>query len=126
MRLNRWRGVEIGKNVWIGYDVILETSCPQLVTIRDGAAIESDRHGGERDYQINSAENDGARKSSRTNRHGRNPIHARRVNEGGPKRSSTSSPVAREIGLAVKFSRAGRPMLRSDPSDSAGVGSAGL
>ena len=39
VRLNRWRGVNIGENVWIGYDVIIETSSPQLVTIRDGAAI---------------------------------------------------------------------------------------
>ena len=37
--LNRWRGVNIGKDVWIGYDVIIETSCPHFVTIRDGAAI---------------------------------------------------------------------------------------
>ena len=37
--LNRWRGVKIGKNVWIGYDVILETSYPHLVVIRDGAAL---------------------------------------------------------------------------------------
>jgi hypothetical protein len=39
VRLNRWRGVNIGKDVWIGYDVIIETSCPHFVTIRDGAAI---------------------------------------------------------------------------------------
>jgi heptaprenylglycerol acetyltransferase len=39
VRLNRWRGVNIGKNVWIGYDAIIETSCPHLVTIRDRAAI---------------------------------------------------------------------------------------
>src|SRR5438045_4236049 len=39
VRLNRWRGVNIGKNVWIGYDTIIETSCPHLVTIRDRAAI---------------------------------------------------------------------------------------
>src|SRR5438046_6165948 len=39
VRLNRWRGVNIGKNVWIGYDAIIETACPHLVTIRDGAAI---------------------------------------------------------------------------------------
>jgi serine acetyltransferase/acyl carrier protein len=39
VRLNRWRGVKIGKNVWIGYDAIIETSCPELVTIHDGAAI---------------------------------------------------------------------------------------
>lgn len=37
--LNRWRGVHIGENVWIGYDTIIETSRPDLVTIRDGAAI---------------------------------------------------------------------------------------
>jgi acetyltransferase-like isoleucine patch superfamily enzyme len=37
--LNRWRGVNIGKDVWIGYDTIIETSCPYLVTIRDRAAI---------------------------------------------------------------------------------------
>ncbi len=39
VRLNRWRGVNIGKNVWIGYDAIIETSYPHLVTIRDRAAI---------------------------------------------------------------------------------------
>ena len=39
VRLNRWRGVKIGKNVWIGYDAIIETSYPELVTIRDRAAI---------------------------------------------------------------------------------------
>jgi len=39
VRLNRWRGVNIGKDIWIGYDAIIETSCPHLVTIRDRAAI---------------------------------------------------------------------------------------
>src|ERR1043166_409079 len=39
VRLNRWRGVNIGKDVWIGYDAIIETSNPHLVTIRDRAAI---------------------------------------------------------------------------------------
>ena len=39
VRLNRWRGVNIGKDVWIGYDAIIETSCPHLVTIRNRAAI---------------------------------------------------------------------------------------
>lgn len=39
VRLNRWRGVKIGKDVWIGYDAIIETSSPHLVTIRDRAAI---------------------------------------------------------------------------------------
>jgi acetyltransferase-like isoleucine patch superfamily enzyme len=38
--LNRWRGVHIGRNVWIGYDAIIETSRPDLVTIRDGAAVQ--------------------------------------------------------------------------------------
>ena len=26
VHLNRWRGVNIGKDVWIGYDAIIETS----------------------------------------------------------------------------------------------------
>jgi acetyltransferase-like isoleucine patch superfamily enzyme len=39
VRLNRWRGVNIGADVWIGYDAIIETSCPHLVTIRDRVAI---------------------------------------------------------------------------------------
>src|SRR6476619_6985135 len=39
VRLNRWRGVNIGKDVWIGYDAIIETSHPHLVTIRDRAAV---------------------------------------------------------------------------------------
>jgi len=38
--LNRWRGVNIGRNVWIGYDAIIETSRPDLVTIRDRAAVQ--------------------------------------------------------------------------------------
>jgi len=38
-RLHRWRGVNIGENVWIGYDAIIETSYPYLVTIKDGATI---------------------------------------------------------------------------------------
>lgn len=37
--LHRWRGVNIGKDVWIGYDVIIETSRPRLVTIKNRAAI---------------------------------------------------------------------------------------
>src|SRR4051812_24966598 len=37
--LNRWRGVKIGEGVWIGYDSIIETSHPHLVTIDDGAAV---------------------------------------------------------------------------------------
>src|SRR5438034_3054209 len=39
VQLNRWRGVHIGRDVWIGYDAIIETSHPHLVTIRDRAAI---------------------------------------------------------------------------------------
>jgi acetyltransferase-like isoleucine patch superfamily enzyme len=38
-RLHRWRGVQIGKDVWIGYDAIIETSYPYLVTIKDRATI---------------------------------------------------------------------------------------
>ena len=37
--LNRWRGVHIGEQVWIGYDAIIETSHPHLVTIHDRAAL---------------------------------------------------------------------------------------
>ena len=39
VQLNRWRGVHIGRDVWIGYDAIIETSYPHLVTIRDRAAV---------------------------------------------------------------------------------------
>src|SRR5947207_9658082 len=38
-KLHRWRGVKIGRNVWIGYDAIIETSYPHLVTIGDRSAI---------------------------------------------------------------------------------------
>jgi serine acetyltransferase len=37
--LHRARGVQIGKNVWIGYDVILDTSRPFLITLEDGCAL---------------------------------------------------------------------------------------
>jgi acetyltransferase-like isoleucine patch superfamily enzyme len=37
--LHRLRGVHVGKNVWIGYDVILDTSRPYLITIEDGASL---------------------------------------------------------------------------------------
>jgi acetyltransferase-like isoleucine patch superfamily enzyme len=37
--LHRARGVRIGKGVWIGYDVILETSRPHLITIENNSAI---------------------------------------------------------------------------------------
>ena len=37
--LHRWRGVHIGKGVWLGYDVILHTSRPHLITIEDGASL---------------------------------------------------------------------------------------
>lgn len=37
--LHRARGVHIGKNVWIGYDVILDTSRPHLITIEDRASL---------------------------------------------------------------------------------------
>jgi hypothetical protein len=39
VQLNRWRGVHISKDGWIGYDAIIETSHPYLVTIRDRAAV---------------------------------------------------------------------------------------
>jgi acetyltransferase-like isoleucine patch superfamily enzyme len=37
--LHRARGVSIGRNVWISYNVVLETGAPQLITIEDGAFI---------------------------------------------------------------------------------------
>ena len=37
--LHRARGVHVGKNVWIGYDVILDTSRPHLITLEDGCSI---------------------------------------------------------------------------------------
>jgi acetyltransferase-like isoleucine patch superfamily enzyme len=37
--LHRWRGVKIEKNVWIGYDAIIETAHPELVTIKGGAIV---------------------------------------------------------------------------------------
>jgi acetyltransferase-like isoleucine patch superfamily enzyme len=39
VRLHRARGVNIGANVWIGYDNILETAYPQLITIEDNAVL---------------------------------------------------------------------------------------
>jgi len=37
--LHRARGVKIGKGVWIGYDVVLDTARPDLITIEDGVSI---------------------------------------------------------------------------------------
>jgi acetyltransferase-like isoleucine patch superfamily enzyme len=37
--LHRARGAKIGKNVWIGYDVVLDTARADLITIEDGASI---------------------------------------------------------------------------------------
>jgi len=37
--LHRWRGVEMEKNVWIGYDAVIETAHPELVTVKEGAII---------------------------------------------------------------------------------------
>jgi len=39
VRLHRWRGVKIGEGTWIGYDCILETSRPHLVTIGSNVVI---------------------------------------------------------------------------------------
>jgi acetyltransferase-like isoleucine patch superfamily enzyme len=33
IKLHRWRGVEIGEEVWIGYESMLETSYPHLIHI---------------------------------------------------------------------------------------------
>lgn len=38
-RLHRWRGVEIGRNVWIGYGALLETAYPSLIHIGNNVFI---------------------------------------------------------------------------------------
>lgn len=37
--MHRARGVKIGNNVWISYNVVLETAYPQLITIEDDVFI---------------------------------------------------------------------------------------
>lgn len=37
--LHRARGVHIGKNTWISFNVVLETAYPELITIEDGAFV---------------------------------------------------------------------------------------
>jgi serine acetyltransferase len=37
--LHRARGVKIGKGVWIGYDVVLDTARPDLITIEEGVSL---------------------------------------------------------------------------------------
>ncbi len=37
--LHRARGVTVGQNVWISYNVVLETGFPSLIRIEDGAFI---------------------------------------------------------------------------------------
>jgi acetyltransferase-like isoleucine patch superfamily enzyme len=37
--MHRARGVRIGKGVWIGYDVILDTSRPSLITLEDDCTL---------------------------------------------------------------------------------------
>jgi len=37
--LHRARGVKIGKKVWIGYDVVLDTSRPFAITLEDGCIL---------------------------------------------------------------------------------------
>jgi acetyltransferase-like isoleucine patch superfamily enzyme len=38
-QLHRWRGVTLGRQVWIGYDCILETSRPHLITIGNNVIL---------------------------------------------------------------------------------------
>ena len=37
--LHRWRGVKIGNGSWIGYDCVLDTSYPFLITLRDRVTL---------------------------------------------------------------------------------------
>ncbi|PYJ81842.1 MAG: hypothetical protein DME22_20195, partial [Verrucomicrobia bacterium] len=39
--LHRWRGVKLGRNVSIGYDAIIETAYPHLVSVGDDVAISA-------------------------------------------------------------------------------------
>jgi acetyltransferase-like isoleucine patch superfamily enzyme/acyl carrier protein len=39
VKLHRARGVSIGRNVWIGYDAVLETSHPEFIIIEDNVSI---------------------------------------------------------------------------------------
>ena len=39
VRLHRWRGVKIGQNVWIGYQVLFDTSRPDLISIGNNVMI---------------------------------------------------------------------------------------
>jgi len=39
VHLHRWRGVKIGEGAWIGYQVLLETSRPHLISIGDNVII---------------------------------------------------------------------------------------
>jgi len=41
VKMHRWRGVTIGEDVWIGYDVIIETGFPHLVKIGDRSALNA-------------------------------------------------------------------------------------
>ena len=41
LALHRARGVRIGRNVWIGYDVLLETAYPELISIGDNVTIST-------------------------------------------------------------------------------------
>lgn len=39
VKLHRARGIKIGSGVWIGFDVILETSRPHLITLGDRCSL---------------------------------------------------------------------------------------
>jgi heptaprenylglycerol acetyltransferase len=39
VRLHRLRGVRIGQGVWIGYQALLDTSCPHLISLGDNVII---------------------------------------------------------------------------------------
>jgi carbonic anhydrase/acetyltransferase-like protein (isoleucine patch superfamily) len=39
VKLHRWRGVEIGEEVWIGYEALLETGYPSLIHIGNRVTV---------------------------------------------------------------------------------------
>jgi len=44
VKLNRWRGVNIGRDVFIGLNVIFDRAYPELITIEDGVQITGGNH----------------------------------------------------------------------------------
>ena len=44
VRMHKWRGVKIGKNVTIGFHVTIDNSYPEYVTLEDNASLSGDNY----------------------------------------------------------------------------------